>query len=723
MKLVGMLALTAFALLLGRPACAQTSPPAVTNAPASNIQGTAATLSGQVLATGGATPNITIYYGPVDGGSNMNAWAFSDTLGPQVGSFAGVVNGLTTNTTYYFTALAVNTNGAGWANPSRAFTTLATLPTTTPVMVLTGHYDNTRQCANTNETILTPANVNAQNFGKLFSYSVDGYVYAQPLYVPNLAIPGRGAHNVLYVATEQNSIYAFDADSSAGINGGLLWHVNLGAYAISASGDFGTRYKNSYTDIVPDVGITGTPVIDPVSGTLYVDAFTHEGSAYIHRIHALNITNGTEQPDSPALVAATVPGVGVDSVKGIVAFKAQQQLQRPSLTLAGGMLFAAYGSYADTDPYHGWVVGFNAANLQPLTNYVFNTTPNATKAVFGPYAAQAGIWMGGNGLSVDAATNLYFETGNGSFDANQAGGADYGDSFVKLSTTNGLAVADYFTPHDQATLAANDEDLGSGGPLVLPDSVGSAAHPHLIVGAGKEGTIYLIDRDQMGHFKSANDSQIVQVLPSIIGGVWCSPAYFNHFIYYHGSGEALKAFAITNGVMSTGPVSKSPENFGDKGTTPTPAVSANGISNAIVWEIDSDAAVGSGLAVLHAYNATNLTQELYNTGQDSTRDNPGAAVKHVAPTIINGKVYVAAQYVVSVYGNGTMLAIPAIAPNGGGFTNSITVSLSDATAGADIYYTMDGTLPTTNSTRYTVPFVLTNTAVVQGPGGQSRGDQ
>ena len=579
--------------------------------------------------------------------------------------------------------------------------------------VLTYHYDNTRQGANTNESLLMLTNVNVSSFGRLFSYVLDGYVYAEPLYVSGVAIPGQGTHNVVYVATEHNSLYAFDADSNVGANGGLLWQTNLGIAALSNNHEFGTRYGGVYTDVLPEMGITGTPVIDPVSGTLYVDVYSREvttATNYYHRIHALNITNGTEQPYSPVVVAASVPGRGRDSVGGVVTFNAKQQFQRPALTLAGGILFVAYGSYADTDPYHGWVIGFNATNLLLLTNYVFNTTPNATTADFGANAAEGAIWMGGNGLCVDANTNLYFETGNGSFSAN-TNGPDYSDSFVRLATTNKLVVTDYFTPFNQASLASADNDLGSGGPLLLPDSVGSVAHPHLIVGAGKEGRIYLLDRDNLGHFHSGNDNQIVQSLPAAIGGVWASPAYFNNLIYYQGSGDVLKAFRITNGVITATPASQSTTSFGFPGATPT--ISANGTSNAIVWITQSDAFASSGPAVLHAYNATNLNQELYNSSQNLARDNPGGAVKMTLPTVVNGKVYVGTEYALSVFGPTLFLAMPTISPNGGVFTNSVTVTLSNATPGVSLYYTLDGTTPTTSSILYTGPFVLTNSAAVK----------
>jgi hypothetical protein len=601
--------------------------------------------------------------------------------------------------------------------------TLTVLPPPNPsaLNVLTYHNDNTRQGQNTNEVLLTLANVNVSTFGRLITYPTDGYIYAEPLYVANLAIPGRGTHNAVFVATEHNTVYAFDADGIGGTNGGLLWSTNLGPSALSDNHEFGDRYNGgNYTDIVPEVGITGTPSISLENGTIYLAVRTRITSAtktnYYHSIHGLNITNGTEQPFSPVIVSAVVPGKGVDSVGGKVTFNPLQENQRPAMTLAGGILYVSYGSFADTDPYHGWILGFNATNLQFLTNCVFNTTPNATVATFGANAAEGALWMGGNGLSVDASNNVYFETANGSFDAN-TGGGDYSDSFVKLSTSNGLAVADYFTPYNQASLSAGDTDLGSGGPLLLPDSVGSTAHPHLIVGAGKEGTIHLVDRDNMGKYNTANDNQIVQELPGAIGGVWSSPAYFNNQIYYQGTGDVTKGFYISNGVINSTPVSQATTAFSALGGTPS--VSANGTSNGIVWTIQSDAFTSSGPDVLHAYNATNLAQELYNTSQNLARDNPGGAIQMTTPTIVNGKVYIGAEYALSIFGNSIFLTAPSISPNGGTFSGSVMVTLSDASPGASIYYTLNGTTPTTNSFLYTGPFDLTTSAQVQAAAFES----
>ena len=599
--------------------------------------------------------------------------------------------------------LAVNVHHQGFAIP-----------------VLTYHNDNARAGANTHETLLTSANVNTNSFGRLMKYEVDGYVYAQPLYFPGLAIQGHGAHNAVFVATANNSVYAFDADSNAGPEGGLLWHASLGSgIDLVTYHEFGGRYHNNvFQDMLPRVGITGTPVIDAATGTLYVDAFTRAVTESVtnfhHTLHALNIINGTERPFGPVEVTASVPGTGVGSFNGVLKFDARQHQQRPALTLAGGILYVPFGSAADTDSYHGWVIGFDASNLQPLTTYIFNTTPNATKAQFGPHAGEGALWMGGDGLCVDANTNLYFEVANGSFSAEPSlgHGLDYGDSFMKLSTAgHRLAVADYFTPFNQAKMQADDADFGSGGALLLPDEVGSVQHPHLIVGGDKASHIYLVDRDNMGHYNSLDNHQIVQEINAEGGQFFSTPAYFNFHLYYQGIGGVMKAFTITNGFITPTPASVTRTSFSGFGTTPS--ISANGVGNAIVWTIQTDGAVRHTPAILHACNATNLAIELYNSSQLLERDNPGNAVKMTAPTVADGKVFVGAQNALSVFGSGYFLPAPSISPAGGNFINSATVTLADTESDATIYYTLDGIKPTIHSICYTGPFAVTKTADIQ----------
>lgn len=540
-----------------------------------------------------------------------------------------------------------------------AVLTFAAVSTHAQVSVWTYHANNQRTGLNPNETILNLTNVNSTTFGKLFSYPVDGYVYAQPLYVPNLNIPGRGLHNVFFIATESNSVYAFDADS-AGAAGGLLWKTNLGPPAattipgVFTNKLFGARYNNNaYTDIMPRVGITGTPVIDTNTGTMYLDAFTGEISGgvtnYFHRLHALNLTNGTEKSFGPVIVAASVPGNGTGSVSGFLTFNAKQHSQRPALTLAGGRVYVAYAGYADTDPYHGWVLGYNATNLQLSGNYIFCTTPNSAAAQYGVNSGEGGLWMGGDGLCVDENTNLIFEVGNGVFNVtNGLTGTEYSDSFVKLSTTNSLKVSDYFTPWDQATLAINDTDLGSGGMLLLPDQSGS--FPHLMLGAGKAGKIYLINRDQFttdnGHFNASSGIDfIVQTNTGKVKGSFATPSYFNGRIYYAGSGDNLKAIPLVSGQLSNiGVLTNTARPFGFPGATTT--ISANGTNNGIVWAL----AMGSP-AVLVACNATNFASELYNSSQAAgSRDQLAAGTKFAAPIVADGKVFVGNSNSVSVFG-------------------------------------------------------------------------
>jgi hypothetical protein len=687
--------------------------PVVANLPASPVLATAATLNGQVVNPGVSTPYVKFYYGTTDGSSNAASWANSVTIGQTNGTFSSIITGLSTNTTYYFTVFATNNAGSTWAAPSGTFKTLAADPFATPVSVLTYHYDNTRQAQNTNETLLTTGNVNTNGFGKLFTYALDGYVYAEPLIMTNLAIPGKGVHNVVFVATEHDSIYALDADSNQGTNAGVLWKVNVGTSATSSGAPFGGRFNGGtgYTDIVPEVGITGTPVIDPQTGTLYVDAFTKDVvsgvTSYNHRIHALDVNTGAERPYSPVIVAGSVPGTGVGSVGGVQTFSAIQHGARPALCLANGLLVIAYASYADTDPYHGWVFTYNATNLNQLG--VFNTTPNATVANFGANAAEGGIWQGGGGICVDSSNNLYFETGNGSFSANTNGG-DYSDTIMKLSTTNGLTVADYFTPFDQATLAQQDTDLGSCGPLLLPDSVGSVAHPHLLVGVGKSGKIYLVDRDNMGHWQSGSDSQIVQSFQGI-NGSWSPPAYWNNLLFFQASSSAMKAFSVSNGAINQTPVATASASVGS--LNGSPVISANGANNGIAWVLNNNSGSSGASGTLYAFDALNISHMLWSSSQMGTRDSTGPLTKMSTLTVAGGKVYVGGQYTLSVYGLASFLTPPVINPNGGVFTNSVMVTISNTAAAGSIYYTVDGSTPTTNSTLYTGPFVINATTKVQ----------
>jgi hypothetical protein len=671
---------------------------AVTNLPAANLTTNSALLSGQVLSLGGDAPTITLYYGPVNGGSTPANWAHSVNLGLQTGRFAQSVVGLTPNITWFFTAQAVNGAGASWASPVGSFVTPATNPPATPLVpVLTWHNDVARTGLNTNETSLTLANVNTNTFGKLFSQALDGYPVTQPLLLPNVTIPGKGVHNVVFMTTEHDSVYAFDADNNSGVNATPLWQVSFAnnssnTYTINVTADLASIAGGF---VGPEIGISGTPVIDPVSGTFYVVTSTKEALAgvtnFYNRLHALDVATGAEKFGGPVLIQGSVPGVGDgNDGKGNVPFVQLKHHQRSSLLLLNGMLYIPFTGHFDYPPYHGWVFAYNPYTLAQTG--IFNANPNGS---------DGGFWQSGCGPSADPAGNFYLITGNGNWDSTNF---TFGNSVLKFSTTNGLALADWFTPYNQLDLNFRDLDVGSAGQIVPPDSAGSAAHPHLLIAGSKTGTIYLLDRDNMGHFNAAGDTQIVQSVTGAVNGMWCTPAWFNGAFYYIASGDRVKSFSLANGVINPTPLSQGSTTIGSS----TPSISANGTANAIVWAMQP-----STPAVLHAYNATNLAVELYNSSQNSTRDGLGSPVKFVVPTVANGKVYVGSQNSLTVFGNSSLLALPVITPNGGPFTNSIQVSISNSVPGSTIYYTLDGTTPTTNSLLYTAPFVLTASAGVQ----------
>ena len=489
--------------------------------------------------------------------------------------------------------------------------------------VLTYHNDNARTGQNLQETILTPGNVNTTTFGKLFSFSVDGSVYAQPLYVENVPIAGQ-LHNVVVVATEHNSVYAFDADNKTSQP---LWHTSF----ISPANGITTVPSGDTLcqDINPEIGITSTPVIDRVTGTLYVVAMTKENGVYAHRIHALDITTGAETPGSGVKVQASVTGTAApNDGKGHLIFTSLLENQRTALLLNNGVLYFSTGSFCDMGNHHGWMFAYDSKTLNQVS--AFSSTPNGV---------EGGIWQSGGGPAADASGNIYVISGDGTFDA-ASGGKNYGNTFLKFSGAT-LTVADYFTPYNQATLAAVNADLGSGSALLLPDQPSGPAH--LLVSAGKQGTIYLLNRDNMGKFQATSDSQIVQ---SIAGpySLFGTPAYYKNTVYMAAVGDSLKAYSLNNGQLSL--AKQSTSIFRWPGATAV--ISANGSTNGIVWALETN---GSGApALLHAYTAADVSYELYNSNQNSVRDYPGPAIKFAVPTTANGKVYVGAQGQLSVFG-------------------------------------------------------------------------
>ena len=504
------------------------------------------------------------------------------------------------------------------------------------VAVTTYHNDNYRSGSNSQETVLTTSNVNTHTFGKRATFAVQGNVYAQPLYLPGLTIGGT-SHNVLFIATEHDQVYAFDVNS-----GQQLWHTNFLAsdgprYVINpvSNGDVNCN------DMVPEIGVTGTPVIDATAGTMYLvaktkvyDSVGHTTSFY-QTLHALDVKTGQDKV-TPVRITATYPGNGTGSVGGILTFDPLVEGQRSALMLLKGQVWISWASHCDLGTYHGYVMSFSESNL--VRRGLWVDTPNGY---------EGGFWGGGAGPATDSGGSVYVVTGNGKFD----GGTDFGDSILRLSsqtTILPISLSDYFTPWDQQSLDESDTDVGSGGVLLLPDQPGTH-HPHLLIQVGKEGTIDLINRDNMGHFHSGNDSQIVQTLPNAIGGVWGAPSFWNNTAYFGGQFDRLKAFAFDPHaqLLSTGATSASPEVFNFPG--PTPSVSSNGTNNGIVWIIESDT-WGGGNAVLRAYDATNLSSELYNSEQNSGRDRVGLAVKFTVPIIADGSVFVGAENQVVRYG-------------------------------------------------------------------------
>jgi hypothetical protein len=623
----------------------------------------------------------------VTGSSNTSVmWSVDGLPGgsASVGTISG--NGLytppATGGTHTVTATSV-ANSADTASASVAVTDFAG--------VFTYHNDLSRDGANMQEYGLTASTVTTSTFGKLFSCPVDGAVYTQPLWVPGVSIGGV-LHNVIYVATQHDSVFAFDADASPCVK---LWQVNLldtphGATAGEMPvvwNDVGNIQAHCYGDIYPEVGVTGTPVIDPASGTIYlVSASEIPGAGsgncllppltFFHRLHALDMTSGSEQPNSPVTIAASVTGTGDGSSGGMVSFESQLHHQRSGLALSNGTAYVAFAAHEDQTPYHGWLLGYNASNVQQQVS-VFNTTPN------GIGGADGGIWAGGGAPAVDSIGDIYVSTGNGVFDESSTMSMqnDYGDSVLRLtpiagSTPNGanLQLNGWFTPYDEFNLEQNDTDLGSGGVVLLPDQ--TVGPSHLLVELGKDGVVYLIDRDSMGQFQPNTNSQIPQYFGGT-GAFWGTAAFWQNNLYFAGSGDVLKQFSFdpTTGLFCSpqpcnpSPASQSSQSYGYPDASPS--VSSQGSTNGIVWAIDASLygyaspnvpitvncyqvpvpAACTGPAILHAYNATSLAVEYWNsTMAAGNRDQAGNAVKFVPPTIANGKVYLSTRTEVDVYG-------------------------------------------------------------------------
>jgi len=587
---------------------------------------------------------------------------------------------------------------------------LNTLTCAGQVNVTTWHNDIGRTGQNLNETILVPSNVNATNFGKLFSQPVDGAIFAQPLYLSNVTI-GSTQHNVVFVATENDSVYAFDADTNGGANINPLWQASLLTAAHGAAAG-ATAFPSSElcADIVPVVGITGTPVIDPTTDTLYVVSKTLEGSNAVQRLHALDVTTGNEKFNGPVVVTATIAGTGNGSVSGQLTFDSMWENQRPGLLLLNGIVYIGFAAHGDNGPWHGWILAYNASTLAQTG--IFNASANGVGS---------GFWMSGAGLAADQLTpstlpygRMFVATGNGDYTATTPynNSMDYGDSILRLDLTNGVpTIQDEFTPSNQAALDAADQDVASGGVVVLPTQT-TGSYPHLLVQSGKGSPTYLVNRDSMGGYNSTDN--VVQANGQIARfGNYTTPAYWNGTVYYAAAGNPLGAFPLANSQLPTTAASSSSETYTWPGLNPS--ISANGTTQGIVWTIDSSAYSTSGPAVLAAHNASNVATTLYSSSTNASRDNPGPAVKFTVPTVVNGKVYVGTANQVSVYGllaGESQAATPVLTPGTESFSNTVSVSITDSTVGAAIYYTTDGTTPTAASTLYTAPITLTSTTTI-----------
>jgi hypothetical protein len=533
--------------------------------------------------------------------------------------------------------------GGGSSAPTTTTTSTTPPPTTPPPTtppttpppttgshtdVVTYKNDVSRSGLNSTETTLTTANVNSASFGLLRNLPVDGRVDAQPLYLSQLGIAGS-THNVLFAATEHGSVYAFDANS-----GSILWKVSTLKSGETTSGTLGCG------QVVPEIGITSTPVIDRgagAHGTIFVVAMSLDASSNYHqRLHALDVATGAELLGGPTDISASVP----TAAGGTNVFDPTQYEERAALLLSNGSIYVSFTSHCDAPPYSGWILSYGEATLAQTG--VLNVAQNSNT---GP-----SIWMAGGGPGADSSGNVYLLTANGVFETTlDAQGFpnlhDFGNSFLKVSNSGGsLAVADYFALTNTVSLSAADRDLGSGGAMLLPDLKDAAGTVHhLVVGAGKDGNIYVVNRDSMGKFSASANNIYQQLSGALPGGVFSTPAYFNNTIYYADVGGTLKAFAINNAMLSAAPQSQSATQFVYPGSAAS--VSANGTSNGIVWAHEN-----TSPGVLHAFDATNLAHELYNSNQAGSRDQFGSGNKYITPTVADGQVFLGTPNSVAVFG-------------------------------------------------------------------------
>jgi hypothetical protein len=562
------------------------------------------------------------------------------------------------------------------------------------VNVPTSMYNNQRTSVNGNESILTPANVNTANFGKLFSQAVDGQVYAQPLYVSNVSI-GGSPHNVVYVATQHDSVYAFDADTNTAGNAQPLWHTSFLSPGVTSVPSSATGCN----DITPENGIIGTPVIDLATNTIYVVAETLEnsGANFVKKLHALDIATGAEKPGSPVNITATVTVPG----QSAVTFNTKYQANRPGLLLYNGVVYLGFGSHCDFSSYRGWILGYAYNGTGFSQVFVFSTEPSSMNG------RQGGIWMGGQGLPMDSGSNLFVATGNGLFEPAVTPPINFGDSIIRIDLALGPTVQDYFTPSNQQSLDSADLDLGSGGMAILPDQGGPNAH--LLVHKGKDGVIRVVNRDGMGQF-NATSNNIVQEI-SGTASLFSSPVYFNGKVYTCATGDVARAFTVTNGMLSTSATDTGSVGFGFPGATPT--ISANGTSNAILWALRY---TNGNAGILYAYDAGHLSAgALYRSDQNSARDNLGGSIKFTVPTVANGKVYVGTSAQLSVFGQ--------LVPTAPALASAVSRKVHGSAGTFDLPLSLVATNPTTEPRQgptqtivltFDKPIVSATAAVTEG---------
>jgi hypothetical protein len=588
-----------------------------------------------------AASTITVSLSPVRGGVtvkqplHLTARVGNDSSNSGVtwsSSGGSLRNQTASSVTFTATDAGVYTITAT-SKADAATSAVASVGVTDLAGVATWRNDLAHSGVNSREYALTSENVASSTFGKVFSCPVDGWVYAQPLWMANLKI--RGArHNVVFVATENDSLYAFDADGPGCKTVWSIPNVNLipRGEKIAPLADL----EHDSFALGPVTGITGTPVIDPSSQTIYLVALTENETTgtIIQRLHAIDITTGRQRPKSPVMIASSVRGTGYDNVNGTITFAAKMQKQRAGLLLLNGIVYVCWGGYNNTDFYHGWLMGYDASTLAQVR--VLNDTIDG---------GRGGIWMSGASPLADSQGNIYLITGNGDFNADHPGGRNYGDSFLKLSTSGGLSVSDWFTPFDQMELAEKDLDLGTGGGAILPDQA-RGPFPHLLLGCSKSGKLYVLNRDHLGHYNSQSNSQIVQSFVVDKNEIYATPLFWQNALYVTADIGPLKAFRFSTVTdqFETEPFSTSSQRYVYPGVVPV--LSAAGTNHAIVWAIDP-----ATPGVLHAYDPSNLNTEFWNSSQAANnRDQAGTGVKFTVPTVANGKVYIGTKTELDVYG-------------------------------------------------------------------------